>query len=188
MKRLVLGAIAGTVATMAMTMAMRRLHHRLPDPERYPLPPREIIESIARAVPGARLGSILADATVLAHFAYGAGAGALFSVLIPRRSAVWGALYGVGVWGLSYLGWIPGARILESADRHPAPRNLLMLAVHVVWGGSLALALRELEASERDIFRTGPARDARSQAGPGRLRPEIGCPPEIGRRLGSSRP
>lgn len=39
--RLLLGALAGTVA---MTAAMRAMRGRLPAPERYPLPPREIIE------------------------------------------------------------------------------------------------------------------------------------------------
>jgi len=167
-KRLILGAIAGTAATMAMTVAMRRLHRQLPVGDRYPLPPHEIIESIAAAAPGLRHASLLADATVLAHFAYGAGTGALFAVLSPHRTAAWGTLYGVSIWGLSYLGWIPKARILESADRHPALRNLLMLAVHVVWGSSLALALRELEASERDVFRTGPAADIHRGAGENR--------------------
>ena len=45
--RLVIGAIAGFVGTMAMTAAMRRLHRRLPKRERYPLTPREIIDSTA---------------------------------------------------------------------------------------------------------------------------------------------
>ena len=43
--RLLIGGIAGFVGTMAMTAAMRRLHRRLPEKERYPLTPREIVDS-----------------------------------------------------------------------------------------------------------------------------------------------
>src|SRR3954454_18277678 len=43
--RLVIGGIAGFVATMAMTSAMRRLHRQLPAKERYPLTPRQIVDA-----------------------------------------------------------------------------------------------------------------------------------------------
>ena len=52
--RLLIGAIAGFVGTMAMTSAMRRLHQRLPEKERYPLTPREIVDSTAEGA-GAEL-------------------------------------------------------------------------------------------------------------------------------------
>src|SRR5688572_13093277 len=45
--RLLIGAVAGFVGTMAMTAAMNRLHRRLPAREKYPLPPREIIDAAA---------------------------------------------------------------------------------------------------------------------------------------------
>ena len=44
MNRLLLGALAGIAGTFAMTSAARAMHRRLPAAERYPLPPREIIE------------------------------------------------------------------------------------------------------------------------------------------------
>ena len=64
--RLVIGGIAGFVATMAMTSAMRRLHRQLPAKERYPLTPREIVDS-ALAPPAA----VAPDLTLAAHFAWG---------------------------------------------------------------------------------------------------------------------
>src|ERR1044072_9629777 len=76
--RLAIGGIAGFVATMAMTSAMRRLHRRLPAKERYPLTPREIVDQAldppAAAAPGL---------TLPAHFAYGARCGA---GVAPARS------------------------------------------------------------------------------------------------------
>ena len=143
--RLLLGAIAGFVATLPMTAVMRRLHRALPDRERYPLPPREIAEDL----PHPRIS--ISTATLLHHFLYGGAAGALFA-LSPGRSVASGAAYGVTVWVGSYLGWIPAAGILRSGTSHPARRNLLMLAVHGVWGACLAAALAELEKAECDSF------------------------------------
>lgn len=131
---------------MAMTMVMRRLHPLLDERDDYPLPPREIVEQVGPDgdEQDARSG------TLAAHFGYGALTGAVFALLPAFRGG--GALYGVGVWALSYLGWIPAARILAPAWRHPAERNLLMIVVHLVWGAALATSLRELDAAERDAF------------------------------------
>ncbi|TWH31036.1 MULTISPECIES: hypothetical protein [unclassified Aminobacter] len=149
--RIVLGAVAGFCATMAMTAAMRALHAGLEPRDRYPLPPREITEGTL-PVEGRAAGI----ATILTHFGYGAVTGAIFGAL-PR--GVPGLLYGPAVWAASYLGWIPAANILKPATRHPAERNLLMLAVHLVWGGCLAFGLRELEAASRSAFGSGRLHD-----------------------------
>lgn len=162
-RRMLTGAIAGLVATFAMTAAMRQLHRRLPPEERYPLPPRELTERImpeeARRVAGE---SGVAEATVAAHFGYGAAAGAFLPLVSRRPSIATGGAYGVVVWLLSYLGWIPGFRILKPATDHPFRRNLLMIVVHLVWGTSLAIAHRELRRAEKEIFAAGPHRDATS--------------------------
>lgn len=148
MSRLVHGAIAGFCATMAMTIAMRALARELDPVDRYPLPPREIIQDLVPA--GGR------TMTVLAHFGFGALAGALYG-LLPRR--VTGLLYGPAVWAASYLGWVPAAHLLVPATRHPIQRNLLMIVVHLVWGTCLAVGTRELERSSAEIFAEGALRD-----------------------------
>lgn len=147
--RMALGALAGIAATLPMTVAMRKLHARLPVSERYPLPPREICEDLPR------LGLSPATATLVYHFAYGGAAGAVFALFSRRRDLPTGGLYGVGVWGASYLGWIPLARVLRPGTDHPARRNALMLAVHLVWGGGLAAGLRELEFARAESFACG---------------------------------
>ena len=153
LSRGLLGLVAGTAASVAMTAAMRRLFPQLPARQQYPLPPREILDRIRPEVP---FGSDRARQTLLAHLGYGAVAGALYA-LLPRRPS--GLLYGSAVWALSYLAWLPGLRILKQAQFHPGQRNLLMLVVHLVWGGTLAWSLRELEASEEDVFAEGRDRD-----------------------------
>ncbi|HYG54267.1 MAG TPA: hypothetical protein VD965_03110 [Burkholderiales bacterium] len=157
------GALAGLAATAAMTLAMGALWRRLPRRERYPLPPREITSTLA-----ARTGierhldeRQRVDATLLSHFAYGAGAGALFPVLARRASVPRGIAYGLGVWAASYLGWLPAMRVLRPATQHPAARNALMLAAHVVWGAMLAINANGLRRAADDAFAQGPFRDAR---------------------------
>jgi len=152
--RLVVGGIAGFVATMAMTSAMRRLHGKLPAKERYPLTPREIVDS-ALGPPEAAAP----DLTLIAHFAYGAGCGALIAAADPRIGRFGGALAGGGVWLASYMGWIPAFGVLKPATEHPLRRNAVMLTAHFAWGWSTSEAMRELLAARETIFTAGPEPD-----------------------------
>ncbi len=163
--RLLIGGIAGFVGTLAMTSAMARGHRRLPRQERYPLTPREIIDSSA-AKAGLELGNDAAkDATLAAHFLYGAACGALIAAADPRPTEAEGAVAGVGVWLASYLGWIPGVGILKPATEHPLRRNLLMIGSHLVWGATTARAMRELALARETMVEAGPDRDAPPPAG-----------------------
>ena len=77
------------------------------------------------------------------------------------------------------MGWIPALNLLEPATEHPARRNALMIAVHLVWGTATAEALRELAAARETIFagedqdvlvagarNSPPSPSARCRAGP----------------------
>ena len=152
--RLVIGAVAGIVGTMAMTSAMRRLHRRLPEKERYPLTPRELVDS-ALAPPD----QAARDLTIATHFAYGAACGALFAAAGTRPGTATGAAAGAAVWLGSYMGWIPALNLLEPATEHPARRNALMIGVHFVWGAATATAIRELAEARETIFAAGPDKD-----------------------------
>lgn len=161
---LVIGAAAGIAATIAMTLAADRLHRRLPRRQRYPLPPRELTERSARAVGLAgRLDEPeLQAASLASHFAFGAGAGALYPALCParpRHPVASGVGYGLAVWTASYFGWVPGLGLLRPADEHPRRRTALMVAVHVVWGGTLGL-LSDRLGSALGPIEQGPLRDA----------------------------
>lgn len=149
MKPLIFGALAGLVASMAMTAFMRRAYKDLPVDEQYPLPPREIVD---RSI-GIEREAVARTATVLSHFGFGAVAGALFT--LPSVNRLGGVRYGLGVWAASYLGWLPALRILAPATRHPAHRNLLMLIAHVVWGVVLAKSFEELDVAD-EVFGRAP--------------------------------
>ena len=153
MNRLLLGALAGIAGTFTMTAAAHAMHRRLPAAERYPLPPREIIEG---GLPGVAKRSLeergRQTTTLAAHFGYGAATGALYALVAPRSGVLPGAAYGVLIWAVSYLGIMPGLRILRPAQEHPLRRNALMIAAHLVWGSTMATTLRELELAEQEVF------------------------------------
>jgi uncharacterized membrane protein YagU involved in acid resistance len=155
MNRILLGALAGLAATAPMTLAMKLMHEQLPREERYPLPPRQVTEGIAeKAGVNEQLGEEEREAaTWVSHFAYGAACGALYGALsgegLDEHPVVAGAGFGAAVWAASYLGWLPAAGILSPATEHPARRNALMIAAHLVWGATAAAALAGL-AGERE--------------------------------------
>jgi uncharacterized membrane protein YagU involved in acid resistance len=144
-----MGSLAGLTATVPMTLAMEAMHGALPAGERYPLPPREITEVMTE---GAGLRGELGEEghfalTLAGHFAYGAACGAIYAPLacalrVPPVAG--GAAFGLAVWAGSYLGWLPAAGILRPASEHPARRNALMIAAHVVWGATTGLLVDRL--------------------------------------------
>jgi uncharacterized membrane protein YagU involved in acid resistance len=150
MNAVIKGALAGFIATIPMTLAMKVLHAQLPREERYPLPPRLIVESTAEKL---EVQDDLSEEneyalTVTSHFSYGSATGAIYGAGLALQgvepSITNGVAYGLGVWTISYLGLLPGLGILTPATEHPARRNALMIAAHVVWGAALGAAARRL--------------------------------------------
>jgi uncharacterized membrane protein YagU involved in acid resistance len=136
------GAMAGFGATVPMTIAMELMHRALPSHEQYPLPPRQIT---MRAAEGAGVKHHLNEsdrlgATLASHFGYGAVTGAVYAAKADKINispVVKGIGFGLAVWAVSYLGILPAVGALSPATKHPARRNALMIAAHVVWGGAL---------------------------------------------------
>jgi hypothetical protein len=153
MNRILLGAIAGVIGTYTMTLAKILLFAGLPSRERYPLPPREITQDVAERLAGRPLHNerSLFTGTLAAHFGFGALCGMLLTGLNlhRRRPVLSGVGFGLSVWVVSYLGWIPASGILKIASRQPLGRNLLMIAVHAVWGATAGHAAATLMRSER---------------------------------------
>ena len=153
--RLMVGALAGFVATVPMTAVMLTLHRRaLPAHQRYPLPPRRIT---MRAAGKAHLRHRMdatdrTAATYLAHFGYGTAAGAVYGALAPRvpgPPVIKGTTYGMLVWAGSYLGLLPALGLHRPATREPDERNALMILAHVVWGATLGVLSDSLAAARQ---------------------------------------
>jgi hypothetical protein len=49
---------------------------------------------------------------------------------------------------------------LKPATEHPRRRNALMIGVHLVWGATTALSIRELMQAHGSIFEDGEDKDA----------------------------
>lgn len=143
------GLVSGALATVPMTLAMKALHRQLPPEERYPLPPAEITAKLGEEVgmPEKPHTSSQLALTLAAHFGYGAAAGGLYAPLarrLPGHPLAKGIGFGLTVWTVSYLGLLPSLGILTPATEHPARRNALMIAVHVLWGAVLGLSFESL--------------------------------------------
>jgi uncharacterized membrane protein YagU involved in acid resistance len=135
------GLAAGFVATAPMTAFMEEVWTQLPRRQQYPLPPREITREVGKL---AGVWQQLSESekfasTLAAHFAYRAVCGGVFATTVPtaKQNLRTGIGFGLGVWTASYLGFLPALGVLSPATRHPARRNALMIAAHVVWGGTL---------------------------------------------------
>ena len=151
-----IGAIAGIAGTIAMTAAMRRLHHLVP--------PRDQGEDIGRvpddpAEPTTDRKSnndAGGDVSDISQFGYGALAGSIIAAANPRLGPLAGAASGVAMWAAGYLG---GGKFRTGAAK-PRPRNGRSLVARVVWGVATARAMRELLAARETITKlTGGDRD-----------------------------
>jgi hypothetical protein len=145
-------SIAGAAATAPMTATMIALHKALPGEPERPLPPREIAQNAASA---ADLPDPGTGATLSAHFAYGAATGMAYLPFAGKSGmnpALEGALFGLAVWGGSYLGVMPKTGLYRSATEDPAARNVLMITAHLVWGASLGLIFHKLTQSGGQTF------------------------------------
>jgi uncharacterized membrane protein YagU involved in acid resistance len=153
MHRQLAGPICGFAATLPMTAVMVALHKALPGADREPLPPRQITENAAvEAGVNHKLDeSDRTAAAAAAHFGYGAVVGAGYVPLAGKSGmhpAAEGALYGLAVWGGSYLGLMPASGLYKSAKDEPAARNAMMIAAHVVWGAALGVLFHSLTSRE----------------------------------------
>lgn len=143
MEPIIRGTISGTLATLPMTLAMFRLRRRLPREWVKPLPPRQITLRLAHRM---GLGRKLdrgekRTLTWLSHYGYGAVAGGLYALSPRWMSGPW---YGLAVWAISYLGFMPALNLYKPAVKDAASRNFLMIMSHLVWGLFLGLAFRAL--------------------------------------------
>jgi Protein of unknown function (DUF1440) len=151
--RFVEGSLAGLAATVPMTAAMEAMHRRLPEYERYPLPPRQVTMNAA-----ARAGvepppdeAQRTGLTLAAHFAYGAFLGGLYGLVapgLPLPGVAKGVGYGLAAWAGNYLGLLPALGLHPPATRHPPRRNALMIAAHVIWGAAVGALMGLAEKGE----------------------------------------
>lgn len=105
--------------------------------------PHHVFTGVARQLGFARrLDDEQEDAlAVLAHFAYGAAFGSIYALWRQRRGAsiASGVLFGLGVWAVSYAGYLPASGLTPPANRHDAFSMSRLAVAHVVYGAVLGL-------------------------------------------------
>jgi uncharacterized membrane protein YagU involved in acid resistance len=151
MNRVLIGCLAGFAATLPMTAAMVWLHRRLPEEERYPLPPHEVTKEASKGVGLEQHveGERGLGLTLTAHFAFGTAAGGVYGLLdekIPLPPTLRGSAYGLAVWAVNYLGLLPAAGLFRPPAHEPPRRKALMAAAHLVWGPVLGVLVDRLHA------------------------------------------
>lgn len=138
------GATAGAAATATMSLVMYAAQQAGLVAKQ---PPAHLSESMLEAA-GVPPESEPARRAVdtLAHLAFGAAAGALYS--LTRRAAPrslptvpGGIAWGLLVWLVSYAGWVPALGIMPPPPDDSRGRQLTLLAGHVTYGGTLGALL-----------------------------------------------
>lgn len=151
--RLAAGAGWGAVATAIMSAVMLAATGVGISPMPKPIPAALVSHTLGLAP-----NPLLVVLAVLAHFAYGAAAGAVLAGLV-RKVTVWhGIAYGVALWALMDLAWLPylGWGLFGSAI---TPKiAVATLVLHLVYGIMLGLLL------DRRRGQTGHSRPSTPQA------------------------
>lgn len=141
-KRLLTGAAAGAVATGAMTTVLFAANRVVTGRRTPPVPSVEDAGAEAgpppaRLTPGRR---VLAVAT---HIGIGCAAGATFALsrerIIPDQlpGSAAGAIHGLAVWAIGYLGVLPKLDVLPPPYRDDKRRAAAILAAHVAYGATV---------------------------------------------------
>lgn len=143
------GALAGGVATTLMTVFMKA--SQWTGLYRDAIPPEKITKRMLRAV-GMSAHTNAASETALTaagHWAFGMAGGAIFGVLhrflrLPISAPVHGLIFGLLVWFVSYMGWIPAVGLLRHPKRQRWDQALMPALAHIVYGASLGVAFDRL--------------------------------------------
>ena len=137
---LVDGGIGGGVGTMVMSLVMRGARRAGLVGE---LPPTRMAAALLDAVGVGAGPQRLRDAlAAVLHLGFGMAAGALFALVCgrlraPLAPALQGLAYGLVVWLVSYMGWVPAVGLMPVATRDEPRRPVVMVLAHGVYGAVL---------------------------------------------------
>jgi hypothetical protein len=136
------GAVAGTVATIAMSTLMLTAQRAGLLGEQ---PPRKLSDAVLGAIAGGRADERTRRVgTSIVHLGIGASAAALHQVGRrlagrPRPAAIWGGGFGALFWALNYMVVAPVLGIMPPPDRDRPGRAPVMLGANIVWGAVSAV-------------------------------------------------
>ncbi len=134
------GAGRGVIATVVMSVPMLVWSRRAAGGT---VPPKRITAEVTDAAgvePDTQAG--LDVASTFAHLGFGSSMGAGFSMLQrllrpPGPTVAHGLAYGLGVWAVSYKGWVPALGIMPPAQEDRPDRQRMNILAHLVYGAVL---------------------------------------------------
>lgn len=135
-RRAVLGAGWGVVATLAMSVLMIAGFATGIAPMPKPIPQALVVQTLGSVPKPALMGL-----AVLAHLAYGASAGAVLAVALRRVTVARAIGYGVMLWALMGLAWLPYLGWGLFGTGITAKIAAATLLLHLVYGTTLGLLL-----------------------------------------------
>ncbi|GER87739.1 membrane protein [Dictyobacter vulcani] len=144
----IVGAAAGGIATIPMSLFMLAAHKFLPDWQKDALPPEKVTGEVAERANIDLNKPALLGTTLTAHLGYGASMGSLYITFASKLKLpplLKGSLFGVGVWAASYMGWLPAGKFLAAGTNETQERNMLMIIAHLIWGGVTGVVADQLE-------------------------------------------
>jgi uncharacterized membrane protein YagU involved in acid resistance len=155
-RRPVVGAVAGVVATGAMSAWQAAGQLSGPYGEQ---PPKRLVRTAARrlGLPARRHGPVTWPVTAAAHLGFGAACGAVYATVVSRSTVGYGSAFGLAVWAVSYPGWIPAVGVLPPPHRDNPRRAWTMLIGHVVYGAVLGALVRRWSPSTSAPERLSPS-------------------------------
>jgi uncharacterized membrane protein YagU involved in acid resistance len=141
LRGVMVGALAGAVATGPMTGVMVLIHRWLPEERGERLAPEKVVEDVAESVGAEEVVEDVGKERVvwISHYGFGAAMGAIYGAVMtqPRPVAervASGVVFGLGVWAANYVVAFPAADFKASVEKEPGSRNAQMIVSHVVWG------------------------------------------------------
>lgn len=163
------GAVAGAVATIAMSVPMLAATRLGLIQEQAPQRITDRLLSRFRLADDVRDESSREALAAANHVAFGAVGGAGFALLARRLPSsiplipAGMAYAALGIWTVSYAGWAPALRLMPPPDEDEPGRPVLMIAAHLIYGAVLG-ALTPKPAASPDRTKSGGAeRDARGR-------------------------
>ena len=152
-RRYLIGAASGFLATFPMTAVMLGIRKALPIFHRHAIPPQRIMSRISRRLNLHAPWEIKKKKTLatVSHFGYGAAGGVAYSAFANKSDLtppIKGSVFGLLIWAGSYFGWLPATKILPPSMEHPK-RHAMMAASHIVWGISMAYIFERVEKTRK---------------------------------------
>lgn len=146
------GIVKGTIATGCMSLVM--LAFRVSRNHRGKHPPERITPGASKPFSGNSLhhGERLL-ATAIAHESYGVAAASVFACLWqrfgPRRRwpVIHGMLFSLGLWWVSYKGWVPDLNLMAQPRRDRPGGVVANVTGHLTYGAVLGANARKLESA-----------------------------------------